>query len=58
MPQVKIAISPKGDVKIEGVGFVGPACEAALKPLRDVLAGSTEVLKSEYHQTAGIQQGG
>jgi hypothetical protein len=57
MPNVEIRVSPKGEVQIEGKGFVGPACQDAMRALKAAIEVKSEQKKPEFNQLAGVQQG-
>ena len=59
MKQIKITISPMGNPKVEALGFVGASCDAATKPIEDMLAGKGgghREMKPEYYQTEDATQ--
>lgn len=51
MPEIEIIIHEDGSVTVEGVGFVGPDCEAATRFLEEALGEVKERRrKPEYYQ--------
>lgn len=56
MPQIKIHVTPDGETQMEGLGFVGTACETAMQPYKEaagVKPGDPDVkveLLPEYFQ--------
>lgn len=49
--EIKVVIAKDGSVKIEGVGFAGPACTEATKFLEEQMGAVDErTLKPEYHK--------
>ena len=53
MKSIEIIISPKGDIKIEAVGFTGPDCEKATAFLEQALGKLTaRQKKPEWYQRA------
>ena len=61
--EVKITISPLGDVSVEAEGFTGTACEEPVKAIANAVSGggATVAHKPEYYQEGGekneIEQG-
>jgi Protein of unknown function (DUF2997) len=53
MKSIEIIISPKGDIKIEAMGFTGPDCEKATAFLEQALGKLTaRQKKPEWYQRA------
>lgn len=54
---IEITVLPNGRTQVETKGFVGPECRQASEFVEKALGQQTdEVLKAEFHQSAGQQQ--
>lgn len=54
---LKVTVSPKGETKLETVGFSGNSCQEASRNFERALGVSTgEQLTGEYYTTAAEQQ--
>ena len=48
-PTIEVIVSPQGEVKIDAIGYKGPACEKATRFLEEALGVITNrVKKPEY----------
>jgi hypothetical protein len=55
-PVVEIIIKPDGKVVMEGMGFEGPACEAAMRKLQDALGQTeSEQRTSDYYRESKVK---
>lgn len=56
---IKVTVSPKGETKLETVGFSGSECQNASRDFERALGVSTgEQLTGEYYTTSNEQQVG
>jgi hypothetical protein len=56
---IKVTVSPKGETKLETVGFSGSECQNASRDFERALGVSTgEQLTSEYYTESNEQQVG
>ena len=54
---LKVTVSPKGETKLETVGFSGNSCQEASRNFERALGVSTgEQLTGEYYTTSAEQQ--
>jgi hypothetical protein len=58
MPQtIEVTVSPRGETRIETIGFTGSTCRDASKLLEAALGvRETEQLTSEFHATASAEE--
>jgi hypothetical protein len=53
MKNIKVSINSDGEIKMEGSGFVGTACDKAMAALEKSLGTQTKrINKPEYYQQA------
>lgn len=53
MPQIKIHISPDGNVKIDAIGYEGKSCKEATRAIEEALGKvESDNLKLEYYLSA------
>ena len=54
---IQVVVSPKGETKVETMGFTGSSCREASRALEEALGARTgETLTSDYYAAAGEQQ--
>jgi hypothetical protein len=53
---IQVIVSPKGETKIETMGFTGSSCQEASRALEQALGAKTEeTLTGEYYATSNEQ---
>lgn len=54
---IQVVVSPKGETKVETLGFTGSSCQEASRALEEALGAKTgETLTGDYYASAGEQQ--
>lgn len=54
---IQVVVSPKGETKVETMGFTGSSCQAASRALEEALgARAGETLTGDYYASSGEQQ--
>lgn len=54
---IQVVVSPKGETKVETMGFTGSSCQEASRALEEALgARSSETLTGDYYASSGEQQ--
>lgn len=54
---IQVVVSPKGETKVETMGFTGSSCQDASRALEEALGARTgETLTGDYYAASGEQQ--
>lgn len=57
MANIKIHISPEGDIKIETSGYAGQSCQSATRAIEEALGKvKSEALTQEYYLQGDVEQ--
>lgn len=56
MPQVQVLIDREGRVSMEGFGFIGKQCDAAMDPIVRALGANPDALNKQYKPEALVEE--
>lgn len=56
MPQVKVLIDREGHVNMEGFGYVGKQCDAAMDPIARALGVNPDAMLKQYKPEALLEE--
>ena len=57
MKNIKVIITPDGQIQVEAFGFTGNSCTEATAFLRNLGTVQEEILKPEFYETSLLEEG-